>query len=85
MFYLEVRQEDGSLNNIELVTLKNKLGTRQLPTAELLLHGSVAYKVLVNVTLREYCIVNVHDIWYNFKNICLHRPVALFVGHGLTA
>ena len=45
LFYLEVRQEDGSLNNIELVQLKNKLGTRQLPTAELLLDGSVAYKV----------------------------------------
>ena len=45
LFYLEVKNEDGSLNNIELIQLKNKLGTRQLPTAELLLDGSVAYKV----------------------------------------
>ncbi|XP_047494787.1 acyl-CoA dehydrogenase family member 11-like [Penaeus chinensis] len=45
MFYLETRKDDGSLNNIEIVKLKDKLGTRQLPTAELLLDGSVAYQV----------------------------------------
>jgi len=39
MFYLKTRQEDGSLNNIQVVKMKNKLGTRQLPTAELLLDG----------------------------------------------
>jgi len=39
MFFLETRKVDGSLNNIEVVKLKNKLGTRQLPTAELLLDG----------------------------------------------
>lgn len=45
LFYLEVHNEDGTLNNIEIVKLKNKLGTRQLPTAELLLDGCIAYKV----------------------------------------
>lgn len=45
MFYMETRKDDGSLNNIEIVKLKDKLGTRQLPTAELLLDGSVAYQV----------------------------------------
>lgn len=39
MFYLKTRKEDGSLNNIQVVKMKNKLGTRQLPTAELLLDG----------------------------------------------
>jgi len=39
MFYLKTRKPDGSLNNIEVVKMKNKLGTRQLPTAELLLDG----------------------------------------------
>ena len=29
----------GQLNGIELVKLKNKLGTRQLPTAELIMDG----------------------------------------------
>lgn len=45
MFYMQTRNEDGKLNNIEVQRLKNKLGTRQLPTAELLLHGSQAYKM----------------------------------------
>ena len=39
MFFLETRKSDGSLNNIEVVKLKKKLGTRQLPTAELLQDG----------------------------------------------
>ncbi len=45
MFYLEVRNKDGSLNNIEVQRLKDKLGTRQLPTAELLLDGVNAIRV----------------------------------------
>lgn len=45
MFYLTTRNEDGNLNDIQVVRLKDKLGTRQLPTAELLLDGTVAYRV----------------------------------------
>ena len=45
MFYVEVRDELGALNNIEVQRLKDKLGTRQLPTAELLLDGTKAIKV----------------------------------------
>lgn len=45
MFYAKTRKEDGSLNSIEVHKLKNKLGTRQLPTAELLLDGTKAYRV----------------------------------------
>ncbi|KAJ6648516.1 Acyl-CoA dehydrogenase family member 11 [Pseudolycoriella hygida] len=46
MFYLETRNEDTKqLNNINVVKLKNKLGTRQLPTAELLLDGTRAFKM----------------------------------------
>merc|ERR1719474_1035819 len=41
MFYLKTRS-DGSLNNIQVMKMKNKLGTRQLPTAELLLDGCEA-------------------------------------------
>ena len=40
MFYLKTRTEAGELNNIQVFKLKNKLGTRQLPTAELLLDGT---------------------------------------------
>ncbi|XP_013397159.1 acyl-CoA dehydrogenase family member 11 [Lingula anatina] len=45
LFYLKVVQEDGCLNNIQVQKLKNKMGTKQLPTAELLLDGTVAQKV----------------------------------------
>ena len=45
MFYLETHTADGALNNMEVVRLKDKLGTRQLPTAELLLDGTKAYRV----------------------------------------
>ncbi|PFX21526.1 putative acyl-CoA dehydrogenase AidB [Stylophora pistillata] len=45
MFYMQTRNQDGKLNHIEVQRLKNKLGTKQLPTAELLLHGSLAYKM----------------------------------------
>jgi len=42
MFLLKTRDESGQLNGIEVVKLKNKLGTRQLPTGELLLEGARA-------------------------------------------
>jgi acyl-CoA dehydrogenase len=45
MFYLEVRDANGDLNNIEVQRLKDKLGTRSMPTAELLLDGTKAYMV----------------------------------------
>lgn len=45
MFFARVRDNENKLNGIEVQTLKNKLGTRQLPTAELLLDGMNAYKV----------------------------------------
>ena len=45
MFFLKMRNSDGTLNNIEVIRLKDKLGTRQLPTAELLLDGAVAQRV----------------------------------------
>ncbi|XP_065898919.1 acyl-CoA dehydrogenase family member 11-like [Dysidea avara] len=45
LFYLETKDAGGNYNNIELQRLKDKLGTRQLPTAELLLDGTIAYKI----------------------------------------
>eukprot|EP00743_Colponemidia_sp_Colp-15_P004354 GILK01004696.1.p1 GENE.GILK01004696.1~~GILK01004696.1.p1 ORF type:complete len:636 (-),score=116.45 GILK01004696.1:183-1988(-) len=42
LFYVEVRDSQGALNHIEVQKLKNKLGTRQLPTAELVLKGTYA-------------------------------------------
>ena len=42
MFFLRTRDHDDNLNGIEIVKLKNKLGTRQLPTAELILNNAKA-------------------------------------------
>ena len=42
---LPPRRPDGALNGIEVAKLKGKLGTRQLPTAELLLDGCEAVRV----------------------------------------
>jgi acyl-CoA dehydrogenase len=45
MFYLEVRDEQGRLNDLRVLRLKDKLGTRQMPTAELALEGTAALLV----------------------------------------
>ena len=45
MFYLELRDENGRLNNITINRLKDKLGTRKVPTAELMLDGTLAVPV----------------------------------------
>ena len=45
LFYLETHNGDGSLNNMQIERLKDKLGTRALPTAEIRLNGTIAYLV----------------------------------------
>jgi alkylation response protein AidB-like acyl-CoA dehydrogenase len=45
LFFLETRRPDGSWNGIRIHRLKDKLGTRALPTAELGLEGAVAEPV----------------------------------------
>lgn len=42
LFYVELRDEQNKLNNIRINRLKDKLGTRALPTAELTLDGTPA-------------------------------------------
>lgn len=46
LFYLELRRSDGSMNEISIHRLKDKFGTRKLPTAELGLEGSLATPVI---------------------------------------
>jgi alkylation response protein AidB-like acyl-CoA dehydrogenase len=46
LFYVEVRKPDGTMNGIEVNRLKEKLGTRMVPTAELTLNGALAVPVL---------------------------------------
>jgi acyl-CoA dehydrogenase len=45
MYYLEVRDEEGLLNDLRVLRLKEKLGTRQMPTAEIALEGAAAHLV----------------------------------------
>lgn len=45
LFYLETRDAEGRLNGIAINRLKDKLGTRKVPTAELTLDGAVATPV----------------------------------------
>jgi acyl-CoA dehydrogenase len=45
LFYLETRDAAGRLDRIEVLRLKDKLGTRKVPTAELVLDGTPAVPV----------------------------------------
>ena len=46
LFYVEIRDAEGGYNGIQVNRLKDKLGTRKVPTAELFLDGTVATPVL---------------------------------------
>ncbi len=46
LFYVEVRDAKGKLNGIQVNRLKDKLGTRKVPTAELTLDGALATPVI---------------------------------------
>lgn len=43
LFALETHKPDGSLNGLEVVRLKDKMGTRPLPTAEVVLNNARAF------------------------------------------
>ena len=45
LFYVKIRDEQGNLNNIAIHRLKDKLGTKGVPTAELTLNGTEAMLV----------------------------------------
>jgi len=45
LFYVETRDANGRLNGIQINRLKDKLGTRMVPTAELTLDGALAIPV----------------------------------------
>ncbi len=45
LFYVELRNENGELQHIQINRLKDKMGTKALPTAELTLNGTPAVLV----------------------------------------
>lgn len=75
LFYLETRDHDGRPNNIEINRLKDKLGTRKVPTAELTLTGTRAQLVkgttdgVRNITP----VLNTTRLWNGISAVALMR------------
>ncbi len=80
MFYLELRDENGKLQNIRINRLKDKFGTRKLPTAELTLDGVVATPVagLQNGVRNITPMLNITRTWNAVAAVIgMQRAVAL--------
>ena len=75
LFYLETRDEHGRPRNIEINRLKDKLGTRKVPTAELNLIGTPAQLVkgttdgVRNITP----LLNITRLWNGISAVALMR------------
>ncbi len=65
MFYLETRDAQGRPNRLSVDRLKDKLGTRKLPTAELTLEGTLATPVgeLANGVRAISTVLNITRTW----------------------
>ena len=80
MFYVETRGADGLPNGIHVDRLKDKLGTRKLPTAELTLDGALAQPVgeLANGVRAIGTVLNITRVW---NAVCatayMRRAIAL--------
>ncbi|HEY0378197.1 MAG TPA: acyl-CoA dehydrogenase family protein [Pyrinomonadaceae bacterium] len=75
LFYVETRDEAGRLRGIEINRLKDKLGTRKVPTAELTLTGTPA-ELVVGTTdgVRSITpMLNVTRLWNGVSAAALMR------------
>jgi alkylation response protein AidB-like acyl-CoA dehydrogenase len=80
LFYVELRDEEGRLRGIQINRLKDKLGTRKVPTAELTLDGTPATLVLgMTDGIRNITpMLNITRLWNGISAISLmRRSVAL--------
>ena len=80
LFYLETRDEQGRPRNIQINRLKEKLGTRKVPTAELTLDGTPAQLVMGTTEgVRNITpLLNVTRLWNGISAVSLmRRGVAL--------
>jgi alkylation response protein AidB-like acyl-CoA dehydrogenase len=80
LFYLEPRDEYGRLRNIRIERLKDKLGTRKVPTAELTLDGAPARLVLgtTDGVKNISTLLNITRLWNGISAAALmRRAVAL--------
>jgi acyl-CoA dehydrogenase len=75
LFYIETRDEQGRLRNIEINRLKDKLGTRKVPTAELTLDGTPAQLVKgVTDGIRNITpMLNITRLWNGISAVSLMR------------
>jgi acyl-CoA dehydrogenase len=75
LFYIETRDEAGHLRNIQINRLKDKLGTRKVPTVELTLDGTPAQLVkgahdgIRNITP----MLNITRLWNGISAVSLMR------------
>ena len=80
LFYLETRDAQGKLNHIQLDRLKDKLGTRKVPTAELTLDGAIAIPVRgMSDGVRDIApMLNVTRTWNSVSAVSyMRRAIAL--------
>jgi len=80
LFYLETRDEHGRPRNIQINRLKDKLGTRKVPTAELTLDGTPAQLVQgATDGVRNIApLLNITRLWNGISAVALmRRGVAL--------
>ncbi len=80
LFYLEMRDEEGRLRNISIDRLKDKLGTRKVPTVELTLDGTPAQLVLgTSDGVRNITpVLNTTRLWNGISAVSLmRRSIAL--------
>lgn len=80
LFYVETRKQDGSWNGIRVERLKEKLGTRKLPTAELQLDGTIATAVgeTKNGTRAMEPMLRITRAWNSVSAAsCMRRGLAL--------
>jgi alkylation response protein AidB-like acyl-CoA dehydrogenase len=75
LFYVETRDEDGRPRNIEINRLKDKLGTRKVPTAELTLAGTPAELVMGtgDGTRNITPLLNITRLWNGISAVALMR------------
>lgn len=78
MFYVETRAANGALNGIRIERLKDKLGTRKVPTAELTLDGTIA-QLVAGTTQGTRVIEPMLRITRAWNSVC----AASFLRHGL--
>jgi alkylation response protein AidB-like acyl-CoA dehydrogenase len=75
LFYVELRDDEGRMRNIRIDRLKDKLGTRKVPTAELTLDGTPAQLVMGTTDgVRNITpLLNLTRLWNGISSVALMR------------